>query len=335
VKTRQILLAHGDGGKLTRSLIEQVFAKAFSNPELNKLEDSALLQINTDKIAFTTDSYTVKPIFFPESDIGKLAVYGTANDLAVMGARPLYLSCGFIIEEGLEMDVLEKIVLSMKESAQQLNIKLVTGDTKVVERGSVDKIFINTSGIGELLDWESMGRQIEPEDEILVSGTIGDHGIAILSARGELELEMPVKSDCAPVWELVNALYENKVKVKWMRDPTRGGLASALNELVEGASFGIELYENKIPITPPVDSACEILGLDPLYLANEGKIVCVVEKGEAERAREIMHAHKLGKDAEIIGKVIETPSQKVIMRTQIGGTRIIGMLAGRPLPRIC
>ena len=335
MKTRQILLAHGDGGKLTRSLIEQVFAKAFSNPELNKLEDSALLQINTDKIAFTTDSYTVKPIFFPESDIGKLAVYGTANDLAVMGARPLYLSCGFIIEEGLEMDVLEKIVLSMKESAQQLNIKLVTGDTKVVERGSVDKIFINTSGIGELLDWESMGRQIEPEDEILVSGTIGDHGIAILSARGELELEMPVKSDCAPVWELVNALYENKVKVKWMRDPTRGGLASALNELVEGASFGIELYENKIPITPPVDSACEILGLDPLYLANEGKIVCVVEKGEAERAREIMHAHKLGKDAEIIGKVIETPSQKVIMRTQIGGTRIIGMLAGRPLPRIC
>ncbi len=335
MKTRQILLAHGDGGKLTRSLIEQVFAKAFSNPELNKLEDSALLQINTDKIAFTTDSYTVKPIFFPESDIGKLAVYGTANDLAVMGARPLYLSCGFIIEEGLEMGVLEKIVLSMKESAQQLNIKLVTGDTKVVERGSVDKIFINTSGIGELLDWESMGRQIEPEDEILVSGTIGDHGVAILSARGELELEMPVKSDCAPVWELVNALYENKVKVKWMRDPTRGGLASALNELVEGASFGIELYENKIPLTSPVDSACEILGLDPLYLANEGKIVCVVEKGEAERAREIMRAHKLGKDAEIIGKVIETPSQKVIMRTQIGGTRIIGMLAGRPLPRIC
>jgi len=331
----QILLAHGDGGRLSRNLIEEIFAKAFANPELSPLADSALLSLSKKKIAFTTDSYTVKPIFFPESDIGRLAVYGTVNDLAVMGARPIYLSCGFILEEGLEIEVLKRIVDSMKSASELVGVKLVTGDTKVVEKGSADKIFINTSGIGELLEWRSMKKPLKPGDEILVSGTIGEHGIAVLSARGELELKIPVQSDCAPVWELVSMLYQEKVEVKWMRDPTRGGVATCLNELVLGQKFGVMIAESKIPVLDSVDSACEILGLDPLYLANEGKMVCVVKKGEAERAREIMRKSQIGKNAVIIGEVISEPAGKVLVSTKIGGTRILGMLAGAPLPRIC
>ena len=335
MKEKQVLLAHGDGGRLTRNLIEELFLRAFENPQLQALGDSALLELEGSKIAFTTDSYTVKPIFFPGSDIGRLAVFGTVNDLSVMGACPLYLSCGFILEEGLEMAELERIVNSMKESAQRVGVKLVTGDTKVVERGGADKVFINTSGIGELLDWETMGKAPSEGDEILISGSIGDHGIAILSARGELELKMPVESDCAPIWELVELLYKNQVPVKWMRDPTRGGVATALNELAESSEFGIEVFEDKIPIKPAVDSACEVLGLDPLYLANEGKLLALVSKGEAERAKEILREHPLGEQAEVIGRVISQPKGKVIVRTQVGGTRILGMLAGTPLPRIC
>jgi len=331
----RIVLAHGDGGRLSRNLIEEIFAKAFANPELAPLADSALLALTGKRIAFTTDSYTVKPIFFPESDIGKLAVFGTVNDLSVMGARPLYLSCGFILEEGLEIEVLKRIVDSMKSASEMVGVKLVTGDTKVVEKGSADKIFINTSGIGELLNWRTMGKAPEPGDEILISGTIGEHGIAVLCARGELELKIPVKSDCAPVWELVSMLYQEKVNVKWMRDPTRGGVATCLNELVLGQGFGVMIGEDKIPVLDSVDSACEILGLDPLYLANEGKILCLVKKGEAERAREIMRKSQLGKKAEIIGEVISEPAGKVLVRTKVGGTRVLGMLAGAPLPRIC
>ncbi len=335
MKKDQILLAHGDGGRLTRKLIEEVFARAFRNPLLEPLADAALVDIGGSRIAFTTDSYTVKPIFFPGGDIGKLAVFGTVNDLAVMGARPLYLSCGFILEEGLELKMLERIVDAMRESAQEAGVRMVTGDTKVVERGAADMVFINTAGIGQLLDWPSMGEVPEPEDEILISGTIGDHGMAVLVARGELEFTTPVESDCASLWGLISELHRAGIGVKWMRDPTRGGLASALNELVLNQRFGIQIFENKIPLQQAVDSACEILGLDPLYLANEGKVICVVRRGEGESAREVLRGLDLGRDAQIIGKVILEPKSKVIVKTSVGGTRILGMLAGSPLPRIC
>jgi len=331
----RILLGHGDGGRLTRDLIQEVFAAAFKNPQLNPRADAALLKIRNKKIAFTTDSYVVNPVFFPGSDIGKLAVFGTANDLAVMGARPLFLSCGFILEEGLEMEKLARVVNSMKQAAQLLRVKIVTGDTKVVERGSADKIFINTAGIGELLDWPTMGKPIMPGDEILVSGTIGDHGIAILAARGELKFTAPVQSDCAPVWPLVAALHKAGIEVKWMRDPTRGGAASALNELVDRKKFGVRLFENKIPLNAAVDSACEALGLDPLYLASEGKVICVVKKGQGEKAKNILRRVPAGEAAEIFGEVVANPAAKVIIKTQVGGTRILAMLAGTPLPRIC
>jgi len=331
----QILLGHGDGGRLTRKLIEELFAKVFHNPELAPLADSAIVKVKGKNLAFTTDSYVVKPVFFPGGDIGKLSVFGTANDLAVMGARPVYLSAGFILEEGLEMDVLKKIVASMKSAADHVGVKLVTGDTKVVERGAVDGIFINTAGIGEIMPWRSMGRQIKPGDEILLSGAIGDHGIAILCARGDLKFSLPVKSDCSPVWGLVKALYQAGIKVKWMRDPTRGGVASALNELAGDSEFGVRIFEDKIPVHQAVESACEVLGLDPLYLANEGKVICVLEKGQGERARKIVRKFREGKEAEIVGEVIAEPKGKVITKTTIGGSRVLSMLAGAPLPRIC
>ena len=329
------MLGHGDGGRLTRKLIEDIFAKAFNNPELAPLADAAILDLDKNKIAFTTDSYVVKPIFFPGSDIGRLAVFGTVNDLAVMGAKPRFLSAGFILEEGLPLETLERIVASMKEAAQIAGVKLVTGDTKVVERGSADNIFINTAGIGEILDWPSMAASPEPGDEIVLSGCIGDHGVAILAARGELNFSLPVESDCGPVWPLVNALHRESVAVKWMRDPTRGGVASALNELADGKDFGVRLFEDKIPVRKAVSSACEILGLDPLYLANEGKLIAVVKKGGAEKAKKIMASFPTGKDAEVIGELVANPAGKVIIRTQIGGARVLSMMAGAPLPRIC
>jgi len=331
----KILLGHGDGGRLSRSLIEEMFAPAFQNPALAPLADAALLKLPCQKIAFTTDSYVVKPIFSPGSDIGKLAVFGTANDLAVMGARPLFLSAGFILEEGLEMETLERIVNSMSSAAKSLGVKLVTGDTKVVERGSADKIFINTAGIGERLYWPSLGRALCSGDELLVSGTVGDHGISILAARGELKLSIPVKSDCSPVWPMVKALHQAGVQVKWMRDPTRGGVASALNELVDKKRLGLILFEEKIPLRPAVDSACEALGLDPLYLANEGKVLVIAAKGEAAKAKKIIRKMPGGNACEIIGRVVANPKGKVIIETRVGGTRILGMLAGAPLPRIC
>ncbi len=331
----QILLGHGDGGRLTRNLVEDIFAKAFANPALKPLADAALIRFGRAQLAFTTDSYVVKPIFFPGGDIGQLAVFGTCNDLAVMGSKPVYLSCGFILEEGLELDTLKKVVGSMKLSAQKAGVKLVTGDTKVVERGSGDKIFINTAGIGERLAWPSMGSRLKPGDEILLSGTVGDHGIAVLCARGELKFSLPVESDCGPVWPMVKALRRSGIKVKWMRDPTRGGVAGALNELANGRDFGIEVFEDKIPLTPAVDSACEVLGLDPLYLANEGKVICIVQKGQAEPARKILRKFNSGRSAEIFGRVIPDPKGKVIAKTGIGGARMLSMPAGAPLPRIC
>jgi hydrogenase expression/formation protein HypE len=331
----KILLAHGDGGRLTRSLIEEIFAPAFRNPALAPLADAALLKLSSQSIAFTTDSYVVKPVFFPGGDIGRLAVFGTANDLAVMGARPLFLSAGFILEEGLEMETLQRVVSSMRRAARSLGMKLVTGDTKVVERRSADQIFINTAGLGERLAWPSLGKALLPGDELLVSGTVGDHGISVLAARGELKLSIPVKSDCGPVWPMVKALYRAGVRVKWMRDPTRGGLAGALNELVEHKRLGVRLFEEKIPVRPAVDSACEALGLDPLYLANEGKLLCIVAHGQAAKAKKIIREIQAGRNCEIIGGIVANPKGRVIIETRVGGTRILGMPAGAPLPRIC
>jgi hydrogenase expression/formation protein HypE len=333
--TNQVLLAHGDGGLLTRRLIEGLFLKTFDNQELHPLLDAARIKVKKRNLAFTTDSHVVKPLFFPGSDIGKLAVFGSCNDLAVMGARPEYLSCGFIIEEGLEMEVLEGVVNSMQEAATSVPVKIVTGDTKVVEKGSGDGLFINTSGVGPRLNWTSLGRPARPGDVIITSGSLGDHGVAILAERGELTLKVPVKSDCASVWPLVESLHRNRVRVKWMRDPTRGGSATALNELVAGTGLAVMLEEDMIPIKDSVDSVCEILGLDPLYLANEGRIIMVVKSGDQDRALEVLRSEALGKDAAVIGRIERGPAGKVVMRTRVGGSRLLGLLSGNPLPRIC
>jgi hydrogenase expression/formation protein HypE len=331
----QVLLAHGDGGLLTRRLIEELFLASFDNPELHPLLDAARIRMNSRNLAFTTDSHVVSPLFFPKSDIGRLSVFGSCNDLAVMGARPECLSCGFILEEGLEFEVLERVVQSMQEAAASVPVKIVTGDTKVVERGAADRIFINTSGVGPRLPWPSLGRVIKPGDVMIVSGSLGDHGIAILAARGNLALKVPVESDCASIWPLVEALYRNKTGVKWMRDPTRGGLATALNELVIGTNLAVAINEENIPVKASVDSACEILGLDPLYMANEGKLLLVVKSGDAERALEVLKSEPLGQDAAIIGRIEKEPPGKVVLRTSIGGSRLLGLLSGNPLPRIC
>jgi len=330
-----VLLAHGDGGLLTRRLIEDLFLPSFDNPELHPLLDAARIRMESKNLAFTTDSHVVNPIFFPGSDIGRLSVFGSCNDLAVMGARPEYLSCGFILEEGLEFEVLERVVRSMQDAASSVPVKIVTGDTKVVERGAADRVFINTSGVGPRLAWPSLGRAIKPGDVVISSGTLGDHGMAILAARGNLALKVPIESDCASIWPLVDALYQDKIGVKWMRDPTRGGLATALNELVAGTALAVALEEKSIPVKESVDSACEILGLDPLYMANEGKILVVVKSGDASRTLEVLRSEPLGKNAAIIGRIEKEPPGRVLLRTGIGGTRLMGLLSGNPLPRIC
>lgn len=331
----RILLAHGDGGLLTRRLVEEVFLANFDNPELHPLSDAAAVTMKTRKIAFTTDSHVVKPIFYPGGDIGALSVYGTCNDLAVTGARPEYLSCGFIIEEGLDISSLGKIVESMRTAASSVPVKIVAGDTKVVEKGFADKVFINTSGVGTRLDWPSIGRPVTEGDSIILTGGIAEHGVAVLAARGELPLQMPVKSDCASIWPMVEALHAEKINVKWMRDPTRGGVATAICELVKDGPAGAELYEDRIPVTEQVASACEILGLDPLYLANEGKMLVVVKSGDSERALEVLKSLRQGKKAAVVGVIKREHAGRVILRTAIGGARILGLLSGNPLPRIC
>ncbi len=331
----KILLAHGDGGLLTRRLVEELFLASFDNPELHPLLDAARIKAGGRNLAFTTDSHVVKPMFFPGGDIGRLSVFGSCNDLAVMGARPDCLSCGFILEEGLGLDVLEKVVKSMQAAASSVPVKIVTGDTKVVEKGSGDGIFINTSGLGTRLAWPSLGSAVRVGDAVIVSGTLGDHGIAVLSARGGLKLKIPVKSDCASVWPMVEALHRERIKVKWMRDPTRGGAATALNELAAAAGLAVVVQEDKIPVRPAVEAACEILGLDHLYLANEGNLLAVVKSGDADRALEVLRSEPLGKDAAMIGIIEKELPGKVVLRTRVGGTRLLGMLSGNPLPRIC
>ncbi|MFH1548559.1 MAG: hydrogenase expression/formation protein HypE [Candidatus Omnitrophota bacterium] len=335
----RILLAYGDGGKLTHQLINNLFKKKFNNKILNELGDSAVIQLplcKNSKLAFTTDSYVVNPLFFPGGDIGKLAICGTINDLAVTGAIPLYISCGFIIEEGLEYEILEKITESMAKIAKQENVKIVTGDVKVVEKNSADKLFINTSGIGIIKqNIKISNKKIVAGDKVIISGAIGEHGLAILNARGGFDFKSNVKSDCASLCSLIKKMLAVSKNIKFMRDPTRGGLATTLNEIVDVQSFGILVNEESVPIKKEIRAMCEILGFDPLYMANEGKVVAVVSKKDADVILKAMKRHPLGRNSQIIGEIINTPKRKVIVKTKIGGTRIIEMPASSQLPRIC
>jgi len=328
----RILLAHGSGGRLSHELIKTLFQKHLGNPYLDQMNDATLLP-GQEQIAVTTDSFVVSPLFFRGGNIGKLAVCGTVNDLAVSGAIPKFLTLALILEEGLPMDELERIIESVAETAVEAGVAIVCGDTKVVERGSADKIFINTTGIGYITDRLVGPEQIRPGDEILITGTIGDHGIAILSEREGLEFQTPVVSDCAPLNGLIDAFYLPGVKC--MRDPTRGGVATTLNELAQQAGVSMLLVEEQLPLSPSVEGACEMLGLEPLYLANEGKVLVIVAPEMADEVLLNMQAHPLGRNATRIGQVQEGKSGLVLLETPLGGKRIVGMLEGEHLPRIC
>lgn len=333
---KKILLAHGSGGKLSQRLIEDVFLKAFTNPLLAPLNDQALFESPNSTIAFTTDSYVVSPVIFPGGDIGKLSVCGTVNDLAVGGAEPLYMTASFIIEEGTGFGLLERVVDSMARTAEGAGVKIVTGDTKVVERGKGDGIFINTAGIGVVRDGIELSPElISPGDAVIVSGTIGDHGVAILTHREGIMMDSPVRSDCAPLHGLVKDVLEKAGGVKAMRDPTRGGLATILNELASQSGTAVCVREDDIPVREEVRGACEILGFDPLYLANEGKLVAVVAEDSAAKVLNVMKKHPLGAGAARIGTVAEKPVGRVLLETSIGNTRIVEKLSGEQLPRIC
>jgi hydrogenase expression/formation protein HypE len=338
----QIVLGHGSGGKLSSELIEKVFVSRFANRTLEQRNDSALLEIGGARLAFTTDSFVVTPVFFPGGDIGSLAVNGTVNDLAMAGAKPLYLSAAFILEEGLLGSDLIRIADSMQAAASQAGVQLVTGDTKVVNRGKGDQVFITTTGIGEVPADVQLGADcVQPGDSILLSGYIGDHGITILSQRDGLEFEGDLRSDCAALNGLVEAILDearraaNPSAVRMMRDPTRGGVASVLNEIASRARVGMMLQENEIPVRETVRGACEILGLDPLYVANEGKLLTIVSADMAPAILRRMQSNPLGRESKIIGQVLEGPQGMVLMKTSIGGTRVVDTLFGEQLPRIC
>jgi hydrogenase expression/formation protein HypE len=332
----QIVLGHGSGGKLSAQLIERVFLPAFNNPLLNKLDDQAVLQINGSRLAFTTDAFVVTPLFFPGGDIGRLAINGTVNDLAMSGARPLYLAAAFILEEGLSTQDLQRIVQSMSEAAKDAGVQLVAGDTKVVNRGKGDKIFISTTGIGVIERPVNISAdRARPDDKIILSGYIGDHGMAILSQRENLEFEGVIESDCAALHNLVNDMLEVSLDIHCLRDPTRGGVATVLNEIATRSKVGMLLTESQIPVRDTVRGACEILGLDPLYVANEGKLIAIVPKEFSERIVDRMRHNSLGRDTRIIGEVVAAHPGMVFMKTEIGGTRVLDTLFGEQLPRIC
>ncbi len=333
---KEIVLAHGGGGKLSRQLIDKVVLPQFRNELLEPLHDGAIFSVADQRLAFTTDSFVVSPIFFPGGDIGSLSIHGTINDLAMCGARPLYLSASFILEEGLPMEDFWRIVQSMHAAADAAGVKLVTGDTKVVDRGKADKIFINTSGVGLVPD----GVNIDPTraqvgDKIIVSGAIAVHGIAIMSVREGLEFETEIASDTAPLSSLVDAMLATKIDIHVLRDPTRGGITSALTEIAQSAKVGMLLDEARIPISEEVKGACEILGLDPLYVANEGKLLAIVAAQDIDLVLSAMKSHRLGQHAAVIGEVTSDHPGFVMMKTRIGGTRVVDMLSGEQLPRIC
>ena len=332
----EILLGHGSGGKLSAELIRDIFLPALRNPVLDKLDDQAVVEVGGVRLAFTTDSFVVKPLFFRGGDIGSLAVHGTVNDLAMGGARPLWLSAAFVIEEGLPMETLRRIVTSLGEAAREAGVTVVTGDTKVVERGKGDGLFINTSGIGVVPEGVRLSAdQARAGDKVLLSGSIGDHGIAIMAEREGLEFETPLKSDSAALHTLVAAMLAVTKSIRCLRDPTRGGLSSTLNEIAGASRVNIEVNEDSIPVREEVRGACELLGLDPLYVANEGKLVAVVDPLEADAVLAAMRGHTLGREARIIGTVTEGRAGLVTMRTAFGTTRVVDMLSGDQLPRIC
>ncbi len=340
VRETHINLSHGSGGKAMRTLIEDVFLGAFGNDMLDPLEDQATIKLSDlahhgDRLAFTTDSYVVDPLFFPGGDIGTLAISGTVNDLAMSGAKPLYLSCGMVLEEGLPVEVLRRVCASMRKVADLAGVRIVTGDTKVVERGAADKLFINTSGIGVIPTGVSLSAaSARPGDVVLVSGVLGDHGAAILIARNQLALEADIQSDCQPLDGLVAAMLRACPSIHCLRDATRGGAATVLNEFARSSNVGIRIRERDLPLREEVKGACEILGLDPLYLANEGRLIAVVAPGDAAAVLAAMRAHKAGTDAAIIGEVGGSDGM-VTMLTAFGGERIVDMLVGEQLPRIC
>lgn len=338
---KQIVLGHGSGGKLTAELIDKVFRPAFTNPFLDKLDDQAVVQVNGTRLAFTTDSFVVTPIFFPGGDIGRLAINGTVNDLAMSGARPLYLAAAFILEEGLAADDLRRVVESMRDAANEAGVLLVTGDTKVVNRGKGDQVFITTTGLG-VIDGsvEISADRARPGDKIILSGFIGDHGMAVMSQRENLEFEGAIESDCAPLHGLVNVMLEVTGReglptIHCLRDPTRGGVATTLNEIAGQSQVGMLLQERNIPVRETVQGACEILGLDPLYVANEGKLVAIVAAASADEIVQRMRQHPLGGEAAVIGEVVADHAGMVLMKTEIGGTRVLDVMFGEQLPRIC
>jgi hydrogenase expression/formation protein HypE len=341
VSVDTVTLAHGGGGKAMKDLIDDVFVAAFDNEALAPLEDQARFDLaglasHGDRLAFTTDSFVVDPLFFPGGDIGELAVCGTVNDLAVGGARPLYLSCAVIVEEGMSVDMLRRVARSMAATARDAGVQIVTGDTKVVQRGACDKLFITTTGIGVIRAGLRLGVDTaRPGDVVLVNGLLGDHGAAILCARGDMALDTLIESDCACLHGLIDTLLTAAPGIRFVRDATRGGLATVLNEIADASLVAIEIDEGMTPIREEVKAFCEILGLDPLYLANEGKIVVVVPPDQADAALAAMRAHPLGHGSAVIGQVNQGEAGRVTMRTVFGGRRIVDMLVGEQLPRIC
>jgi hydrogenase expression/formation protein HypE len=339
---RQIVLGHGSGGRMSYDLISRIFHPPLDNPILRTGDDAAKLFLPNNpgeagaKIAISTDSHVVMPLFFPGGDIGRLAVCGTVNDVAMLGAEPRYLTAGFILEEGLEIELLTRVVESMRIAAQEANVQIVAGDTKVVQKGKADGLYINTTGIGLIpADVNISGTLAQPGDIVIISGTIGDHGIAVLAARGELNFETQIKSDVAPLNDLVKTMLEISTEIHVLRDPTRGGLATSLNEIALQSNVGILINENDIPVKPAVSAACEMLGFDPLYVANEGKLIAIVAQQNADAILSAMRTHPLGVDSAIIGQVTDQSNPRVMLRTAYGTTRIVDMLSGEMLPRIC
>lgn len=334
--TEKIVLGHGSGGKLSHDLIKTYFLPAFDNPALRAGNDAGIVALDASRLAISADSHVVAPLFFPGGDIGKLAVCGTVNDLAMMGATPLYLTAGFILEEGLDMALLARVAESMRDAARAAQVQIVAGDTKVVQRGKADGLYISTAGVGVLRDGVNIhGANAQPGDAVILSGTLGDHGIAVLSARGDLGFDADVVSDIAPLNELVAAMLETGAALHVLRDPTRGGVATTLNEIAQQSNVGIVLREDALPIRPAVAAACEMLGFDPLYIANEGKLLAVVASQDAERVLRVLRAHKYGADAALIGIVQAEPRGRVLLKTSIGSARVVDVLMGELLPRIC
>jgi hydrogenase expression/formation protein HypE len=333
----RIVLGHGSGGKLMHDLIAKTFLPAFDNPLLRAGDDAAVFRLSVcSRLALSTDSHVVYPLFFPGGDIGRLAVCGTVNDVAMLGARPLYLTAGFILEEGLELDVLQRVLTSMRAAADEAGVQIVAGDTKVVQKGKADGLYINTTGLGAVLIGVEVGGALaRPGDVVILSGPIGDHGIAVLSARGELGFDAEVQSDVAPLNHLIMALLDASEQIHVLRDPTRGGVATTLNEIARQSGVGITLFEQNIPVRPAVRAACEMLGFDPLYVANEGRLIAIVGHEEADQVLDVMRQQRYGADAVIVGEVQTESPGRVLLKTTIGSHRIVDVLPGEMLPRIC